>query len=91
MGAPELETFKLLWIKHWGMEHKKQFQVSCVQLNSSIPSPEGLVPHHPRTEMVPPVPGRKFATQRQGCRQMWRMGKGTHKPHTTDIYRTSVL
>lgn len=30
MGAPELETFKLLWIKHWGMEYKEQSQVCCM-------------------------------------------------------------
>lgn len=30
MGAPELETFKLLWLKHRGMEYKEQQQVCCM-------------------------------------------------------------
>lgn len=30
MGALELETLKLLWIMHWGMEYKEKHQMCCM-------------------------------------------------------------
>lgn len=80
MGASELKTFKLLWIKHWGMEYKEQPKCAACKLTAHFPL---LSSSLPKDRQVPPAPGRwvfsavLFPAQPWGCRQTGRMDRGT--------------
>lgn len=80
MGASELKTFKLLWIKHWGMEYKEQPKSAACKLTAHFPL---LSSSLPKDRQVPPAPGHwvssagLFPAQPWGCRQTGRMDRGT--------------